>query len=71
MLTEPNGQGQDHTSVWPDFVCYRQIDGKDVAERLVALLSGRIVSVSGHGGAAEDRPQLDIYFDQTAPGVAD
>jgi hypothetical protein len=70
MLTELNGR-ESAQNLLPVFVCYRQTDGKDVAERLVALLSSPTVSVVGSCGAAEDPPQLDIYFDQTAPGVGD
>lgn len=54
---------------WPVFMCYRQSDGRRVAERLFALLGGLIVLADGT--ALGNPPQLDIYFDQAAPGVAD
>ena len=58
-------------NVWPIFICYRQSDGRQVAERLFSLLHDVIVPVNGTQEAADDPPRLDVYFDQAAPGVSD
>ncbi len=52
----------------PVFLCYRQADGRRTAEKLYSVLSER----PGDGSLATSTfPPLDVYFDQTAPGVAD
>ena len=58
---------RERPSIWPVFLCYRQSDGPRAAERLFSILT----RVGAAGGAAEDQLRLDVYFDQTAPGVGD
>ncbi|MEM8685715.1 MAG: hypothetical protein AAGF81_00190 [Pseudomonadota bacterium] len=56
---------------WPVFICYRQSDGKDSARWVHDLLRERPVPVVEHDAGDHDPPKLDVYFDQTAPGVGD
>ena len=56
---------------WPLFLCYRQVDGLKVADWLHRHLHGRAVTVTGAVPGDEPPPKLDVYFDQTAPAVAD
>jgi WD40 repeat protein len=56
---------------WPVFICYRQSDGRATAEWLNSLLNGLNVPVPTQKNTAEDPPRLDVYYDQTAPGVGD
>ncbi len=55
----------------PIFICYRQIDGKQAAERVYFVLHNHPVSMS----AGPDTPHkdfiLDVYYDQATPGVGD
>ena len=52
----------------PVFLCYRQADGKRTAEKLYSSLS----EPPEDGSLASSAfPPLDVYFDQTAPGIAD
>ena len=65
------GTTQSRANRWPVFICYRQSDGRQVAERLFSLLHGEIVPVNADHSTGDDSPTLDVYFDQTAPGVSD
>jgi WD40 repeat protein len=56
---------------WPVFICYRQSDGRNTAERLFALLHGLRIPRAAWSDVAENAPALDVYFDQAAPGVGD
>lgn len=54
---------------WPIFICYRQDDGKDAARWLAHHLNRLRLTFVPDGYDAE--PQLDVYFDETAPAVDD
>ncbi|MCP4259460.1 MAG: hypothetical protein GY774_18425 [Planctomycetes bacterium] len=56
----------------PVFICYRQVDGKKIAQWLFENLNGRCLPDSGPVEAAEEKvSSLDVYFDQTAAAVGD
>lgn len=52
--------------LWPIFICYRRVDGSAAASRLHEMLDKW--QTEGPDGTTV---QLDVYFDQTMPGVAD
>ena len=56
---------------WPIFICYRQSDGVSAAARIYNLLQDQPVPGINDAGQYDDPPQLDVYFDQAAPGVED
>ena len=56
---------------WPIFICYRQSDGMAAAARLYALLHEQPMPMPQVADQQESVPQLDVYFDQAAPGVED
>jgi hypothetical protein len=63
---------QGRADVWPVFVCYRQTDGRRIAEWLFTLLNGVIVPQENDSNdSARLAPRLDVYFDKAAPGVGD
>jgi WD40 repeat protein len=63
---------QGRADIWPVFICYRQTDGRRIAERLFALLSDVIVPQETYtNDSARLAPRLDVYFDKAAPGVGD
>lgn len=52
--------------LWPIFICYRRVDGAAVARRLHEMLD------KWQTTGPDDVPvQLDVYLDETMPGVAD
>ena len=57
------------TPQWPIFICYRQDDGKDAARWLAERLNHRPLPFVPEG--YETEPELDVYFDEIAPAVAD
>lgn len=56
---------------WPVFICYRQSDGMATARRLYERLHGLTLPLVEDSGEASAPPELDVYFDQAAPGVED
>jgi WD40 repeat protein len=63
---------QGRADIWPVFICYRQTDGRRIAERLYTLLNGVIVpQETDTSDSARLAPRLDVYFDKAAPGVGD
>jgi hypothetical protein len=56
---------------WPVFICYRQSDGMATARRLYERLHGLSLPLVETSGEAAAPPELDVYFDQAAPGVED
>ena len=54
---------------WPIFICYRQDDGKDAARWLASRLHKRRLSFVPEG--YDVVPDLEVYFDETAPAVED
>lgn len=56
---------------WPVFICYRQSDGMATARRLYERLHGLSLPLVEESGEATAPPELDVYFDQAAPGVED
>ncbi len=56
---------------WPVFICYRQSDGMTAAARLFELLQDQVVPMPKEADPTVANPQLDVYFDQAAPGVED
>lgn len=52
--------------LWPIFICYRRVDGAAVARRLHEMLDKW--RTEGPEGTAVE---LDVYLDETMPGVAD
>lgn len=51
---------------WPIFICYRRVDGGVAARRLHELLN------NWQATDAEGQPiELDVYLDDTMPGIAD
>jgi WD40 repeat protein len=54
---------------WPVFICYRQDDGKAAARWLADHLEKRRLPFALEGSDIE--PELDVYFDETAPAVGD
>lgn len=66
MTTRVQSNASDANTI-PVFICYRQIDGKDVATRVFELLAGQDFESSDLGCLFK----LDIYFDQRAPGIGD
>jgi hypothetical protein len=56
---------------WPVFICYRQDDGGDTAGRVYELLRDQPITSPAQTDAPGASPVLDVYFDQTAPGVED
>jgi hypothetical protein len=52
--------------LWPIFICYRRVDGSAVARRLHEMLDKW--ETTGPEGTPV---QLDVYLDETMPGVAD
>lgn len=56
---------------WPVFICYRQADGTVAATRVYDLLRDQAIPVPGKAGPQDNRPILDVYFDQVVPGVED
>jgi hypothetical protein len=56
---------------WPVFICYRQSDGMATARRLYERLHGLALPLVADAGEASAPPELDVYFDQAAPGVED
>jgi hypothetical protein len=57
---------QELRQLWPIFICYRRVDGAAVARRLHEMLDKW--ETSGPDGTPV---QLDVYLDETMPGVAD
>ena len=57
------------TPTWPVFICYRQDDGKDAARWLASRLHKRRLSFVPEG--YDVVPELEVYFDETAPAVED
>ncbi|MCP4261018.1 MAG: hypothetical protein GY774_26430 [Planctomycetes bacterium] len=55
----------------PMFICYRQTDGKKIAQWLYHNLNGKSLPDIGHVETEEKASSLDVYFDQTAPAVGD
>ena len=55
----------------PVFICYRQTDGQAAASLLFDLLNDQQLPAAPTSFDNGERPQLDIYFDQAAPGVGD
>ncbi|MHC4167771.1 MAG: hypothetical protein ACYSWQ_12495 [Planctomycetota bacterium] len=53
------------------FICYRQVDGKKIAQWLFEILNGQRLPKIGHKDAPEEAPSLDVYFDQRAAAVGD
>ncbi|MEW8375833.1 MAG: hypothetical protein AB2722_18140 [Candidatus Thiodiazotropha sp.] len=52
--------------LWPIFICYRRVDGSATARRLHEILDKLQID------AAESQlVELDVYLDETMPGVAD
>ena len=52
--------------LWPIFICYRRTDGTAVARRLYRILDKwQTTGPEGHP------VQLDVYLDETMPGVQD
>jgi hypothetical protein len=52
--------------LWPIFICYRRVDGGAAARRLHEMLD------KWQATGAEGQPiQLDVYLDETMPGIAD
>lgn len=52
--------------LWPIFICYRRVDGSSAARRLYEILDQR------RDTGPDNQPiQLDVYLDETVPGVAD
>jgi TIR domain len=49
------------------FICYRQADGRAVAEWLYERLQKQVITLERSG---EDQ-EIDIYFDRDAPAVSD
>lgn len=62
---------QSRADIWPVFICYRQSDGRRVAERIFHLLNGILVPQDGTVDSSPVQARLDVYFDQTAPAVGD
>jgi hypothetical protein len=58
--------GLEATQLWPIFICYRRVDGAAVARRLLEVLDKWQTT-----GPAGSLVQLDVYLDETMPGVAD
>lgn len=56
------------TDAWPIFICYRQADGQPTAARIYELLDKEPVPMAD---ADKTQPELDVYYDQAAPGVSD
>lgn len=56
---------------WSVFICYRQVDGLTAAARTYELLNEQVVPLTGETGHEDGSARLDVYFDQTAPGVED
>ncbi len=54
---------------WGVFICYRQVDGSEVAEWLYSKLHDRPVLEAP--ATRRESPKLVVYFDQTVPAVAD
>lgn len=54
---------------WPVFLCYRQIDGTEAAELVYKSLQGETLPYTPPGYVRP--PQLDVYFDRTAPAIQD
>ena len=52
--------------LWPIFICYRRVDGSPTARRLYEILDKR-----DYTGPDGQPIQLDVYLDETVPGVAD
>lgn len=52
--------------LWPIFICYRRVDGSVAARRLHEMLDK--VETNGPDG---ESIQLDVYLDETMPGVED
>lgn len=55
----------------PIFICYRQSDGKAVANRVNDLLHGQAVTLVDPASGATASYELDAYFDQTSAAVGD
>lgn len=53
---------------WQIFVCYRQVDGENMARWLFKSLNER--SLPGAISTQQEPPRLALYFDQAAPAVA-
>ena len=51
--------------LWPIFICYRRVDGSPAARRLYEVLDKHDVT-----GPQGQPIQLDVYLDETVPGVA-
>jgi WD40 repeat protein len=56
---------------WPVFICYRQSDGKDVAELIYELLHEQRAQLLRDDGTASSSVELDVYFDLRAAAVGD
>ena len=74
MATDPKGARRNGAeastadqAVWPVFICYRQDDGKDIAQWLYDNLHTEKLSIPG----SDQDVACDVYFDQTAAAVDD
>lgn len=56
---------------WPIFICYRQSDGTTAAERIYEILHNQRLPIRDVSSVDDEPPELDVYFDQAAPGVGD
>ena len=55
----------------PVFICYRQSDGMKVSSRIYQLLHEQVIRLGDGTNQSRKEAQLDVYFDQAAPGVED
>jgi hypothetical protein len=65
--TEQAPTSTEQEATWPVFICYRQDDGKEVAQWLYDNLNERRMDIPGIG----NHVTLDVYFDQTAAAIND
>lgn len=56
---------------WPVFICYRQIDGTDVADYVAKLLDNQVVRAKDPSSAIEEEFTLVVYQDVNATTAGD